>query len=99
MKKKADPSPQELKPTTLQSGRRKHPGHAPETEVPAIVDEAALLAGLRGLIQSARQRIATAANATTTLLFGPLLTHRKPSGWPRGVWETNSRDSVARIDS
>ena len=69
MKKKAGPSPQELKPTALQSGRRKHPGHSAGTEVPAIVDEAALLTDLRELIQSARQRIATVANSTTTLLF------------------------------
>jgi hypothetical protein len=34
-----------------------------------IVDEAALLTDLRELIQSARQRIATVANATTTLLY------------------------------
>jgi predicted nuclease of restriction endonuclease-like (RecB) superfamily len=32
------------------------------------VNEAALLADLRGLIQSARQRVATVANATTTML-------------------------------
>jgi hypothetical protein len=36
-------------------------------EVPASVDEAALLTDLRDLIQSARQRIATVANATTPL--------------------------------
>jgi len=69
MKKKASPSPQELKPTALQSGRRKHPGHSAGAEVPAIVDEAALLTDLRELIQSARQRIATVANSTTTLLY------------------------------
>ncbi|MDP2367214.1 PDDEXK nuclease domain-containing protein [Rhodoferax sp.] len=34
-----------------------------------IVDEAALLTDLRGLIQSARQRIATVANSATTLLY------------------------------
>jgi hypothetical protein len=69
MKKKAGPSPKELKPTALKSGRRKHPGYSVGTEVPAIVDEAALLADLRELIQSARQRIATAASSTTTLLY------------------------------
>jgi predicted nuclease of restriction endonuclease-like (RecB) superfamily len=69
MKKKATPSPQELKPTALQSGRRKYPGHSAGAEVPAIVDEAALLTDLRGLIQSARQRIATVANSTTTRLY------------------------------
>ncbi len=69
MKKKAISSPQELKPTALQPRRRKHPGHAAGTEAPAIVDEAALLTDLRELIQSARQRIATVANSTTTLLY------------------------------
>jgi hypothetical protein len=34
-----------------------------------IVDEAALLTDLRDLIQSARQRIASVANSTTTLLY------------------------------
>ena len=37
--------------------------------MPAIVDEAALLTDLRELIQSARERIATVANSTTTLLY------------------------------
>lgn len=35
---------------------------------PSIVNEAALLADLRGLIQAARQRVATVANSTHTLL-------------------------------
>jgi len=69
MKKKASPSPQELEPTALQSGRRKHPGRSAAAAVPAIVDEAALLTDLRELIRSARLRIATVANATTTLLY------------------------------
>ena len=69
MKKKASPFPQELKPAALPSGKHKHPGHATGTEVSAIVDEAALLTDLRGLIHSARQRIATVANSTTTLLY------------------------------
>ncbi len=69
MKKKAISSPQELKPTALQSGRRQPPGHSAGAAVPAIIDEAALLADLRELIQSARQRIATVANSTTTLLY------------------------------
>jgi len=69
MKRKADPPRQKLKPTALQPGRRQPPGHSAWTEVPAIVDEAALLTDLRELIQSARQRIATVANSTTTLLY------------------------------
>ena len=37
--------------------------------MPVVVDEAALLTDLRELIHSARQRIATVANSTTTLLY------------------------------
>jgi predicted nuclease of restriction endonuclease-like (RecB) superfamily len=37
--------------------------------VAAVVDESALLTDLRELIQSARQRIATVASSTTTLLY------------------------------
>ena len=35
----------------------------------AVVDEASLLADLRSLIQAARQRVATVANATQTMLY------------------------------
>ena len=42
------------------------PAHAAKT--PGRIDEAALLGDLRSLVQSARQRIATVANATYTLL-------------------------------
>ena len=42
------------------------PGSA--VKVPAAIDEAALLGDLRTLVQSARQRIATAAYSTQTLL-------------------------------
>ncbi len=38
-------------------------------KAPALIDEANLLSDLRTLIQSARQRIATVANSTTTLLY------------------------------
>lgn len=69
MKKKAGTSPQELKSTAQKSGKHKHSSHSAETAVPAIVDEAALLTDLRELIQSARQRIATVANSTATLLY------------------------------
>ena len=37
-------------------------------KVPAAIDEAALLGDLRTLVQSARQRIATVAYSTQTLL-------------------------------
>ena len=43
-------------------------GHSSGTDVTAVVDEASLLADLRKLVQSARQRIATAAYSTQTLL-------------------------------
>jgi predicted nuclease of restriction endonuclease-like (RecB) superfamily len=55
MKKKANPSPPKPKPA--------------ETQMPVIVDEASLLSDLRSLIQSARQRIATVACSTQTLLY------------------------------
>src|SRR3990167_6598050 len=35
----------------------------------AVVDEASLLTDLRSLIQAARQRVATVANATQTMLY------------------------------
>ena len=41
--------------------------HRPQT--PAVVDAIGLLAELRELIHSARQRVATAANAEQTLLY------------------------------
>lgn len=69
MKRKADPPRQKRKPTAVQRGRRQPPGHSAGAAAPAMVDEAALLTDLRELIQSARQRIATVANATTTLLY------------------------------
>ena len=40
----------------------------PVAKAPALVDETTLLADLRTLIKSARQRIATVANSTYTLL-------------------------------
>jgi hypothetical protein len=69
MKKKADSATPKPKSSALQPGRRTHPSHSVGTAMPTIVDEAALLTDLRELIQSARQRIATVANATTTLLY------------------------------
>mgnify|MGYP000905503502 FL=1 len=69
MKKKSTTAPQELKPSALQTGRQEHAGHTARAQGPVVVDEAALLTDLRELIQSARQRIATVANSTTTLLY------------------------------
>ena len=61
--------------------------------VPAAIDEAALLGDLRTLVQSARQRIATAAISTQTLLC-----------WHMGrrlgrLRQADSRDRVTRVDS
>ena len=49
-------------------GKEPIAGIAPET-VAVMVDEAALLSDLRELVLAARQRIATVANAATTLLY------------------------------
>ena len=68
MKKKADPSARKPRPFALQSEARKQRSLAAETETPAVVDAAYLLSDLRSLIQSARQRIATVAYSTQTLL-------------------------------
>jgi predicted nuclease of restriction endonuclease-like (RecB) superfamily len=67
VKKKAARSPH--KPAGLQVGRRKRASAAAMTAAPAVVDKAALLSDLRKLIHAARQRIATVANSTTTLLY------------------------------
>jgi predicted nuclease of restriction endonuclease-like (RecB) superfamily len=40
-----------------------------EQESMAVIDETKLIADLRGLIRAARHRVATVANATTTLLY------------------------------
>ena len=69
MKRKPSPSSQESKTAALHARTRKRAVHSAGTEVPVLVDEAALLTDLRELMQSARQRIATVANSTTTLLY------------------------------
>lgn len=69
MKKKAVSSPAEAAPAALQPMRDAHAGRDAGAEWPAVVDEAALLGDLRELIRSARGRIATVANSTTTLLY------------------------------
>lgn len=69
MKKKPMPSHRKSKPTALQSKDSQPPSRGAGEDVLPVVDEAALLTDLRELIQSARQRIATVANATTTLLY------------------------------
>lgn len=69
MKKRSDHAPKKPRPTVQRTGKRKQRGVAATASTPAVVDEAALLTDLRELIQSARQRIATVANSTTTLLY------------------------------
>jgi predicted nuclease of restriction endonuclease-like (RecB) superfamily len=68
VKKKTDPSPKKPRPSALQPEERKQRSLAAETETPAVVDAAGLLSDLRRLIRSARQRIATVAYSTQTLL-------------------------------
>lgn len=69
MKNKADPSPKQRRPADIRPEDRKPRSLAVGTKAAVVVDEAALLTDLRELIQSARQRIATVANSTTTLLY------------------------------
>jgi predicted nuclease of restriction endonuclease-like (RecB) superfamily len=67
--KKAGLPPKKPRPTALEPRTHQLLARSTGTQAPAIVDEAALLTDLRELIQSARQRIATVANSTTTLLY------------------------------
>ena len=67
--KKVGLPPKKPGPTALEPRTRQLPACSTGTQALAIVDEAALLTDLRELIQSARQRIATVANSTTTLLY------------------------------
>ena len=64
------------RPTSKNTGitprKRAKQGNVTRAVVPgglAVVDEASLLADLRSLIQAARQRVATVANATQTMLY------------------------------
>lgn len=68
MKKKAVPSPPKSRPSTRQPRERKQRNLAAKMLTRAVVDAAGLLSNLRSLIQSARQRIATVAHSTQTLL-------------------------------
>jgi len=67
MKKKAIGKPtKDLK--LARTEERNRVGSSARTNAPAIVNESVLLSDLRSLIKSARHRIASVANATTTLL-------------------------------
>jgi len=68
MKKKAVRSPSKSRPSTQQRRGRKQRNRSAETLTRTGVDTADLLSDLRSLIQSARQRIATVAHSTQTLL-------------------------------
>ena len=60
------------KNTGITSRKRVKQGNVTRSAVPgslALVDEASLLTDLRSLIQAARQRVATVANATQTMLY------------------------------
>ncbi len=48
---------------------RKRVGISSGKDAPGVVDQSVLLSDSRSLIQSARRRVATVANSTTTLLF------------------------------
>lgn len=68
MTRKPTSSHRKRKPTALRSRNSQPSSRGVGENVQPVVDEAALLTDLRSLIQSARQRIATVANATYTLL-------------------------------
>ena len=67
--KKTRPASKKLSLAPLKSAGRMRRTQTAEPEPPTVVDEAGLLADLRALIHSARQRVATVANATQTLLY------------------------------
>ncbi len=68
MNRKANATSQKSKSTALQTTGRKQLSLTDETKTSAVEDAAGLLSDLRSLIQSARQRIATVAYSTQTLL-------------------------------
>ena len=69
MMKKTKPASPKLSLTPPKPAGQMRRTQTAEPEPPTVVDEASLLADLRALIQSARQRVATVANATQTLLY------------------------------
>ncbi len=68
MKKKAVSSPPKTKPSTRQPRERKQRNLAAQVPRRAVVDAAGLLSDLRSLIQSSRERLAIAINATYAYL-------------------------------
>ena len=69
MMKKTKPASQKLSLTPTKPAGQMRRTQTAGPEPPTVVDEASLLADLRALIQSARQRVASVANATQTLLY------------------------------
>jgi hypothetical protein len=67
--KRTKPASKKLRLTPPKPAGQMRRTQTAEPETSTIADEASLLADLRALIQSARQRIATVANATQTLLY------------------------------
>jgi predicted nuclease of restriction endonuclease-like (RecB) superfamily len=67
--KKTKPASPKFSLTPPKPARKIRRTQTAEPDPLTVVDEASLLADLRALIQSARQRVATVANATQTLLY------------------------------
>ena len=67
--KKTKPASPKLSLTLPKPAGQMRRTQTAEPEPPTVADEASLLADLRALIHSARQRVATVANATQTLLY------------------------------
>jgi predicted nuclease of restriction endonuclease-like (RecB) superfamily len=102
MKKKAASSPKKPRPSSLQPKKPKQRSLAAETKTPAVVDAVGLLSDLRRLIESARQRIATVAYSTQTLLcwhLGRRLVHENLQGgraaYGKQILVTVSRELTA----
>jgi predicted nuclease of restriction endonuclease-like (RecB) superfamily len=68
IKKNTTPARRKSTSTALQVKNNQQPSRSAGDEVPSMVDEAGLITDLRELIQSARQRIATVAYSSQTLL-------------------------------
>lgn len=104
MKKMVISSPPHAEPAALQPMRDAHAGRDDGAELPVVVDEAALLGDLRELIRTARGRIATVANSTTTLLYWHLghrllaeSLHDERAAYGKRVLATVSRELSAEF--
>ena len=68
MNKKSRPTPESAVRPPLKPVKHSKLTRTAASEVVPVVDEARLLSDLRGLIQAARQRVATVANSTHTMV-------------------------------